>query len=405
MLGFSGRVEGHDVAALRDVPREQPASRRHRRRGRQPAGRPMHILFCNWRDTSNPEGGGSERYVENMARGLVERGHRVTIACAAHDGAPRDEVVDGVRFVRRGTKLDIYVRTFLALLLGRYGKVDVVVDVQNGLPFFTRLATRKPVVVLVHHVHREQWPVVYPGLVGRIGWWIESRRRPAAVPPQSVRRGVAGDAPRARRARRRPRAHHRRPQRQRPAPGRRRRRARPRPASASWPAGAAQAGRARDRRRRAMRSDHPDVVLDIVGDRLVGGELRAYAARPRRRGPRRVPRPRRRPAQARAARRRRGSWRCRRSRRAGAWSIGEAGAHGTPTVAYSTAGGTTESIDHKDSGVLVDTPDELVAALRELIEDREWREFLGQGALAKSKTFTWQGSQADFAAILETSGR
>ena len=29
--------------------------------------------------------------------------------------------------------------------------------------------------------------------------------------------------------------------------------------------------------------------------------------------------------------------------------------HGTPTVAYSTAGGTTESIDHKDSGVLVET--------------------------------------------------
>ena len=138
----------------------------------------MHVLFCNWRDTKNPEGGGSERYVENMARGLVERGHTVTIACAEHDQAPRDEVVDGVRFVRRGTKLDIYLRTFFALLLGRYGRVDVVVDVQNGLPFFTRLATRKPVVVLVHHVHREQWPVVYPGLVGRVGWWIESRLSP-----------------------------------------------------------------------------------------------------------------------------------------------------------------------------------------------------------------------------------
>ncbi|MDX6278320.1 MAG: hypothetical protein QOJ72_2448, partial [Nocardioidaceae bacterium] len=138
----------------------------------------MHILFCNWRDSQNAEGGGSERYVENMARGLVERGHRVTIACAAHDRAPRNEVVDGVRFVRRGRKMGIYLRTFLGILLGRYGRIDVVVDVQNGLPFFTRLATSKPVVVLVHHVHREQWPVVYQGLVGRIGWWIESRLSP-----------------------------------------------------------------------------------------------------------------------------------------------------------------------------------------------------------------------------------
>ena len=61
---------------------------------------------------------------------------------------------------------------------GRFGRVDVVVDVQNGLPFFTRLVTRRPVVVLVHHVHREQWPVVYPGLMGRVGWWIESRLAP-----------------------------------------------------------------------------------------------------------------------------------------------------------------------------------------------------------------------------------
>ena len=33
-------------------------------------------------------------------------------------------------------------------------------------------------VVLVHHVHREQWPVVYPGVTGRVGWWIESRLAP-----------------------------------------------------------------------------------------------------------------------------------------------------------------------------------------------------------------------------------
>ncbi|RYJ06706.1 MAG: glycosyltransferase family 1 protein, partial [Actinomycetales bacterium] len=98
-----------------------------------------------------------------MAEALAARGHRVTIACAEHDAAPRDEVVNGVRYVRRGTKLHIYLTTPLRLLTRRYGKVDVVVDVQNGLPFFTRLATRGPVVVLVHHVHREQWPVVYPG--------------------------------------------------------------------------------------------------------------------------------------------------------------------------------------------------------------------------------------------------
>ena len=80
--------------------------------------------------------------------------------------------------------------------------------------------------------------------------------------------------------------------------------------------------------------------------------------------------------------------------------IGEAGTHSTPTIAYRSAGGTNESIDHKDSGVLVDTRAEFIAAVRELVVDTEWREFLGQGALTKSHKFTWTNSQKEFAAVL-----
>lgn len=364
----------------------------------------MHILFCNWRDTKNPEGGGSERYVENMARGLVDRGHSVTIACAAHDNGPHEEIIDGVRFVRRGTKLDIYVRTFLALLLGRFGKVDLVVDVQNGLPFFTRLATRKPVVVLVHHVHREQWPIVYPGLVGRIGWWIESRVAPRlyrrsqyvavsqATRLELVELGVDRDritiihngndpAPMVEAARS----------------------ATPRICVVGRLVPHKQVEHAIDAVA-LMQADHPEVILDVVGAGWWDSELRAYAER--------------RGVSERVVFHGYVDDRAKHEVLAQSWLmalpslkegwgivIGEAGAHATPTVAYSTAGGTTESIDHKDSGVLVDTPDEFVATLRDLIDNDEWREFLGRGALAKSKAYTWAGSQQEFAGIIETFGR
>ncbi len=148
---------------------------------KQHSGSPLqdkHVVFFSWRDTFNPEGGGAERYLEQMAIGLVERGARVTIFTASYDAAPADEFRDGIRYVRRGSKLSIYLRGLLCLALRTFGHFDVIVDVQNGLPFFTRLLTRKPVVVLVHHVHKEQWPVVYPGLTGKIGWWIESRFAP-----------------------------------------------------------------------------------------------------------------------------------------------------------------------------------------------------------------------------------
>ena len=83
------------------------------------------------------------------------------------------------------------------LARGRLGTVDLVVDVQNGLPFFTRAATRAPVVVLVHHVHREQWPVVYPGLVGTGRLEHRAPARSSPLPLVPVRRGVASHPRRA----------------------------------------------------------------------------------------------------------------------------------------------------------------------------------------------------------------
>lgn len=131
--------------------------------------------MLNWRDTQHPEGGGSERYVERVAHGLAKRGYEVTILCPSHPNAPDSDDIDGVRFVRRGNKYTIYLHALWVLLGSR---ADVVVDVQNGLPFFSRLVTRAPVVVLLHHLHRQQWLTCFGPVLGRIGWWIESRLAP-----------------------------------------------------------------------------------------------------------------------------------------------------------------------------------------------------------------------------------
>lgn len=139
----------------------------------------MRILFLTWRDTRNPEGGGSEVYVENVASALAAAGHDVTIFCASYPDAAPLELIDGVRFVRRGTKLGVHLEAVRYLRSPTFGTPDVIVDVQNGIPFFARPVRRDiPTVVLVHHVHREQWPVVYGPLRSRIGWALESRISP-----------------------------------------------------------------------------------------------------------------------------------------------------------------------------------------------------------------------------------
>jgi glycosyltransferase involved in cell wall biosynthesis len=149
---------------------------RHRRAHGALPGR--RVVFLTWRDTAHPEGGGSEVFVERIASHLAASGHEVTILCAAHGGAPADEVRDGVRFHRRGSRLGVYLRGMAYLLLGAGRHADVVVDVQNGIPFFAPLVRRRPIMVLLHHVHREQWQIIYPGRRGQLGWWIESRLSP-----------------------------------------------------------------------------------------------------------------------------------------------------------------------------------------------------------------------------------
>ncbi len=354
------------------------------------------IVFLSWRDTRNPEGGGAERYLEKMAAGLVALGCEVTIFCAAHAGAPLDEVVDGVRYVRRGTKLSVYLHGVRALRRGDLGDPDVVVDVQNGLPFFTRLATRRPVIVLVHHVHREQWPVVYPGLTGRVGWWIERR-----LAPWLYRRCQYVAVSRATRAELRELG----------VRG-------PRIAvvhNGTDPWVAVDAGKAPTPTiavvgrlvphkqvehaidaALTLRDELPGLRLHVVGGGWWEGELHEHALATNAgetvvfHG--HVTEELKHELYER-------SWVLVLPSLKEGWGlvIGEAGMHSTPAVAYRSAGGTQESITDRYSGLLVDDQEQLTEALRRLLGDRAERERLGAGALETSHRFTWEHAQHSFA--------
>ncbi|MET3960312.1 glycosyltransferase involved in cell wall biosynthesis [Marmoricola sp. OAE513] len=122
---------------------------------------------------------------------MRDSGKQVTWVTAAYPGAARDEVVDGIRFIRRGGHLTVYLWVALLLCTGalrrRLGRLDAVLEVQNGMPFLASWLTAARVVVLVHHVHREQWTVVGP-VLAKIGWFLESR---VAVRANRGRRYVA----------------------------------------------------------------------------------------------------------------------------------------------------------------------------------------------------------------------
>ena len=163
---FSLFIQGGALLAL-GIPALRAA------KARQPG--PMRVLVLNWRDTRHPQGGGSEVFVEQVARRLVAAGTEVTVFCSAHPNAPRREVVEGVRYFRRGGWRSVYLWAFVYHSLGRFGPHDVVVDVKNGIPFLAPMYCSRPVACLIHHVHREQWGMNFSSGWARFGWWVESR--------------------------------------------------------------------------------------------------------------------------------------------------------------------------------------------------------------------------------------
>lgn len=364
--------------------------------------RAMHVAFVNWRDMDHPEGGGSERYVQRVAAGLAEKGHEVALVCAAHALAPADEVRDGVRIRRRGGRLGVYpaAATSLRALERETGRpFDVVVDVQNGIPFGSPLTRTTPVVNLVHHVHREQWPVVFSGPVARLGWLVESQVAPrlyrgrqyVAVSEQTrselASLGVRADDVTV--------IHNGTDE----------------PPTLATPRSATPLlvvlGRLVPHKRvehaidvlAALLPRHPELRLAVVGEGWWHPQIREHAGR---RGVADrvdmlgfVTELEKHEALAR-------SWvKLAPSVKEG-WGlcVVEAGSHAVPTVAYAGAGGLSESIVDGTTGVLVDDLDAMVRTTSRLLSDESERLRLGTAAREWSATFTWSRSVAAWDRLL-----
>lgn len=347
------------------------------------AARRRRVVICSWRDETHPEAGGSERYVGRVARYLASQGDDVLVLTSDHGNAPRDEVDRGVRYRRRGGRLSVFARATAYLPLAR---PDVVLDVQNGIPFAARLTAGAPVVVLVHHVHREQWPVALGPIAAKIGWFVESQ-----VAPRLLRgcRYVAvshdtADELAGLGVRRADVAivHNGRDD-----------------PLGQWPRDSRPTLCVVGRLVPHKRVEHAidavsrlagelDVQLHVVGDGLWAGELRRYVEesgvsdRVHLHGYL---------DELDKHRLMSSSWVhvCPSLKEGWGLVVVEAGSHGVPTVAYRNAGGLTESVRDGETGLLATDSEDLVAKLRHLLRDAEARDRMGAAARVYSEGFRW----------------
>ena len=136
------------------------------------------ILIFNWRDTKHVFAGGAEVYIDELAKRWVKDGNSVTMFCGNdHKNLPYEKI-GGIEVYRRGGTYMVYVYAFMYYMLKFRGKYDVIIDCENGIPFFTPLFVHKPVILLVHHVHQEVFRAFLKFPLRPIAELLESKLMP-----------------------------------------------------------------------------------------------------------------------------------------------------------------------------------------------------------------------------------
>ncbi|MBJ7355933.1 glycosyltransferase family 4 protein [Nocardioides sp.] len=151
-----------------------------------PDPRPLHgrrAVVVNWRDPGHHLAGGSERYAWELALGLRDAGARVEFWTARDAGQSARETADGIDVRRRGGQYSFYAGVWARLVADRVRRrpPDVVLDMDCGIPSFTPplLGRGTSVVLVVHHVHQDQFRTAMRRPVSDLGRFLEGRLMPA----------------------------------------------------------------------------------------------------------------------------------------------------------------------------------------------------------------------------------
>jgi glycosyltransferase involved in cell wall biosynthesis len=136
------------------------------------------VAILAWRDLDDPESGGSEVHAANVAALWGRAGIEVTMRTSYAPGHPQVTWRDGYRVIRKAGRYMVFPRASFSEMMGWHGASDGLVEIWNGMPFFSPMWARRPTVAWVHHVHDTMWEMTLPARLARAGRTIEFRVAP-----------------------------------------------------------------------------------------------------------------------------------------------------------------------------------------------------------------------------------
>lgn len=131
-----------------------------------------------WRDLDDPDAGGSEVHADEFMRRWATAGLEVTHRTSAALGQPAESMRNGYRVVRRGSRYTVFPRAVMSEVFGRMGPSDALVEIWNGVPWFSPVWCRRPRITFLHHVHGPMWGQMLPGPLAGFGRVLEARLAP-----------------------------------------------------------------------------------------------------------------------------------------------------------------------------------------------------------------------------------
>ena len=137
------------------------------------AAKLRNVDVVAWRDFDDPEAGGSELHAHRILSAWADAGININMTTSTVPGAPPFIRRGGYRVTRRVGRYSIFPRTMISGVLGRLGRGDGLVEIWNGMPFFSPLWARCPRVIFLHHVHAEMWKMVLPAGLAQVGYAVE----------------------------------------------------------------------------------------------------------------------------------------------------------------------------------------------------------------------------------------
>jgi glycosyltransferase involved in cell wall biosynthesis len=138
--------------------------------------RRVHVLA--WRDLDDADSGGSEVHADQFMRRWAAAGLEIVHRTSAAAGLPARAQRNGYEVIRRGSRYTVFPRAVAAELARRMGPSDGLVEVWNGVPWFSPVWYRRPRITILHHVHGPMWDQIRPGPLAGAGRFLEARFAP-----------------------------------------------------------------------------------------------------------------------------------------------------------------------------------------------------------------------------------